>query len=76
MRQRGRFNMDAVERLVSEHETGRRNAQYQIWNLLVLELWHQTFIDGVSRPAPACEEYARPMQTAAVRVRAAEDSLT
>jgi asparagine synthase (glutamine-hydrolysing) len=45
MRDRGYFRMDAVERLVRDHETGRQNAQYQLWNLLVLELWHQTFID-------------------------------
>lgn len=46
MRQRGYFRMDAVERLVSDHDTGRENAQYQLWNLLMLELWHQTYIDG------------------------------
>jgi asparagine synthase (glutamine-hydrolysing) len=51
LRQRGYFKMDAVERLVSDHETGRSNAQYQIWNLLMLELWHQTFIDAGAQSA-------------------------
>jgi asparagine synthase (glutamine-hydrolysing) len=51
LRQRGYFKMDAIERLVSDHETGRSNAQYQIWNLLMLELWHQTFIDAGARSA-------------------------
>jgi asparagine synthase (glutamine-hydrolysing) len=51
MRERGYFRMDAVERLVSGHDSGRRDAPYQIWNLLVLELWHQMFIDGGGRSA-------------------------
>jgi asparagine synthase (glutamine-hydrolysing) len=50
MRQRGYFRMDEVERLVRHHEAGH-NAQYQIWNLLVLELWHQTFIDAGTHAA-------------------------
>jgi asparagine synthase (glutamine-hydrolysing) len=51
MRQRGYFRMDAIERLVSGHDAGRLNAQYQLWNLLVLELWHQMFIDDGGRSA-------------------------
>ena len=51
MRQRGYFRMDAIERLVSGHEAGRVNAEYQLWNLLVLELWHQMFIDAGGRVA-------------------------
>jgi asparagine synthase (glutamine-hydrolysing) len=46
MRQRGYFRMEAVERLVADHDAGTVNAQYQLWNLLILELWHQTFIDA------------------------------
>jgi asparagine synthase (glutamine-hydrolysing) len=49
LRARGYFRVEAIERLLHEHETGRRNWHYQMWNLLVLELWHQTFIDA--RPA-------------------------
>jgi asparagine synthase (glutamine-hydrolysing) len=51
MRQRGYFRMEAIERLVTEHETGRRNSPYQIWNLLMLELWHRTHIDGHTNAA-------------------------
>jgi asparagine synthase (glutamine-hydrolysing) len=42
---RGYFNMKVVERLLSEHASGRRNWHYQLWNLLVLEMWHRVFID-------------------------------
>lgn len=58
MRDRGYFRMDEVQRLVSGHDSGRLNAQYQIWNLLVLELWHQTFIDGGGRLAGAPDSTA------------------
>jgi asparagine synthase (glutamine-hydrolysing) len=42
---RGYFNMKVVERLLSEHASGQRNWHYQLWNLLVLEMWHRVFID-------------------------------
>lgn len=49
LRARGYFRPAAIERLLDEHVTGRRNWHYHLWNLLVLELWHRTFIDR--RPA-------------------------
>jgi asparagine synthase (glutamine-hydrolysing) len=49
MYQRGHFQRPAVERLVAEHDSGRVNHGMRLWNLLWLELWHQTFIDA--RPA-------------------------
>ncbi|HUF48546.1 MAG TPA: asparagine synthase (glutamine-hydrolyzing) [Vicinamibacterales bacterium] len=47
-RSRGYFNMGVVEQYLAEHESGRRSRHAQLWNLLMLELWHQTFVD---RPA-------------------------
>ena len=49
LRQRGYFNMPVIERLVREHEQGVRSWHYPMWNLLMFELWHRTFIDD--RPA-------------------------
>jgi hypothetical protein len=34
-----------VERLFAEHESGARQWHFQLWNLLMLELWFQMFID-------------------------------
>jgi asparagine synthase (glutamine-hydrolysing) len=45
------FNSRTVERLFTEHDAGLRQWHHQLWNLLMLELWFQTFIDV--RPAPA-----------------------
>jgi asparagine synthase (glutamine-hydrolysing) len=44
-RQRGYFNMPQIERLLDEHASGTRDWQENIWILLMLELWHRTFID-------------------------------
>jgi asparagine synthase (glutamine-hydrolysing) len=43
---RGYFHQRYVEHLVREHETGVRSCHYQLWNLLMFELWHRTFIDA------------------------------
>ena len=45
LRRRGYFNAAFLERIVREHEQRIRNWQYPLWNLLMFELWHQTFID-------------------------------
>jgi asparagine synthase (glutamine-hydrolysing) len=50
-RQRGYFHEPVVRRLLDEHQRGVRGWHYQLWNLLVLELWHRTFVD--ERPAQA-----------------------
>lgn len=42
---RGYFERDAVHRLVEDHANGRRDHAHQLWALLMLELWHQEFID-------------------------------
>ena len=55
-RERGILLPAGVERLLTEHRSGRRQAGDTLWALLNLELWHRTFIDGEgiqSLPAPA-----------------------
>lgn len=52
-RQRGYFRTSEVERLLREHEQRVHNWHYQLWNLLVFELWHQMFIDTRPTCAPA-----------------------
>ena len=43
--ERGYFRREVVQRLLDEHIKGVRQWHYQLWNLLMLELWHRTFID-------------------------------
>jgi asparagine synthase (glutamine-hydrolysing) len=47
---RGYFRRDSLEKMLAEHQSGRKNWQYVIWNLLMLELWHQMFIDQTLAP--------------------------
>ncbi|HJU88875.1 MAG TPA: asparagine synthase (glutamine-hydrolyzing) [Gemmatimonadaceae bacterium] len=52
----------ALERVVSEHLVGRRDHNFMLWRLLVLDLWLQSLARG---------EIARPSEHAAAPLRAA-----
>jgi asparagine synthase (glutamine-hydrolysing) len=41
----GYFKPEVVRRLIDEHVSGRAKWHDHLWNLLMLELWHQIFID-------------------------------
>ena len=36
----------SVENLIREHQQGIRDHSYKLWALLMLELWHQVYMDG------------------------------
>lgn len=42
---RGIIKPEMAEKYVTEHIAGKRDYTYQIWTLLMLELWFQRFID-------------------------------
>jgi asparagine synthase (glutamine-hydrolysing) len=42
---RGIARPEMIERYVNEHTEGRRDHTFQVWTLLMLELWFQRFID-------------------------------
>jgi asparagine synthase (glutamine-hydrolysing) len=42
---RGIVRPEALRRYVQEHTSGERDHQFQVWTLLMLELWFQRFID-------------------------------
>ena len=50
---RGYFDMRVVQQLFDEHQSGRVAWHLQLWNLLMLELWHRMFIDQRPAGAPA-----------------------
>jgi asparagine synthase (glutamine-hydrolysing) len=43
--QRGYFGCKEIARLLDEHMAGADHGG-KLWNLLMLELWHETFVDG------------------------------
>jgi asparagine synthase (glutamine-hydrolysing) len=46
---RGIIKPEAIERYVNEHVNAERDHSFQLWTLLMLELWFKRFIDGNSR---------------------------
>ncbi len=51
-RERGYFRGHRVEEILREHLGGVRNRHHQIWNLMMLELWHRVHVDGWNRSVP------------------------
>jgi asparagine synthase (glutamine-hydrolysing) len=44
--QRGYFQSEAIAKLLKAHCRGEADHAKYLWDLLILELWHRTFIDG------------------------------
>jgi asparagine synthase (glutamine-hydrolysing) len=44
---RGYFNKLYINRIITEHMSGKKDQSYRIWVFLCLELWHLMFIDKV-----------------------------
>lgn len=61
--QRGYFNMPVISRLLDEHRRGAGAWGKQLWNLLMLELWHRTFIDQPPRVAASAGPAALAVRT-------------
>jgi asparagine synthase (glutamine-hydrolysing) len=40
------FDHGPIERMLADHERGRRNEEIRIWTLLGLEVWHRAFFRG------------------------------
>jgi asparagine synthase (glutamine-hydrolysing) len=39
------MNMETIEKVVRQHETGRFDRSQEIWTLLVFEFWHRVFMN-------------------------------
>jgi asparagine synthase (glutamine-hydrolysing) len=48
LRQQGIFEPAEVQRLVSEHRTGRRDHRKPLWTLFIFQLWHRRWVEGSS----------------------------
>jgi asparagine synthase (glutamine-hydrolysing) len=55
-KQRGYFRPTRVEAMVRAHLAGDSLYQHQLWDMLMLELWHRVYID--SKPVPSFDAVA------------------
>ncbi|MFH1202734.1 MAG: asparagine synthase (glutamine-hydrolyzing) [Candidatus Omnitrophota bacterium] len=44
---RGYFKPEEITKLIDDHISGKADYAHHLWSLLILELWHQRFIDNV-----------------------------
>ncbi|MEZ4415112.1 MAG: asparagine synthase (glutamine-hydrolyzing) [Gemmatimonadota bacterium] len=60
IRRRGILRPEVVRARIEAHRAGKTDLAYPVWQLLTLELWLRTFVDG-ERPALSTEAWAKAM---------------
>jgi asparagine synthase (glutamine-hydrolysing) len=48
--ERGYFSREGIRSKLREHRSGARDHSWEIWHLLIFELWHRNFLEPASRP--------------------------
>lgn len=51
VRERGWFDAGFIRKLVEDNRAGRHDHAHRLWNLVNMELWFRTFLDGKVTPA-------------------------
>lgn len=52
-RERGFYDVKAVDGAIADHRSGRRDCAKDLMNLIKFEVWHRMFIDGGARTPPS-----------------------
>ena len=47
--QRGYLNQHEVRRRLQEHRQGIRDRSWELWHLLIFELWHRNFLEPATQ---------------------------
>lgn len=42
---RGYFRYEAIDNMINLHQIGKRDFSWQLWMLLILEVWHRMYLD-------------------------------
>jgi len=58
---RGYFRYSSLRTMVDRTIGGSNNFQYLLWDLLMLEMWHRTFIDAPPRIRPTSSSIPNPI---------------
>ena len=64
VRNRSLLRPESVRKFVKEHRSGSQDWSMQIWQLLTLEIWMQTFFDGRARSRTSGDFHSRQVATA------------
>jgi asparagine synthase (glutamine-hydrolysing) len=70
--QRGYLSQEGLRRRLQEHRQGLRDRSWEIWHLLIFELWHRNFLESATRTQSTVSPWCKPsadrkqMQTAAL----------
>jgi asparagine synthase (glutamine-hydrolysing) len=43
LRKEGFFNVEIIVTMWKEHKSGKRNWQYQLWDVLMFQLWYEKY---------------------------------
>jgi asparagine synthase (glutamine-hydrolysing) len=52
---RGYFSPKGLRQRLSEHRAGRRDHAWELWHLIIFELWHRNFLEALPRRASTSE---------------------
>jgi asparagine synthase (glutamine-hydrolysing) len=70
--QRGYLSQEGLRRRLQEHRQGLRDRSWEIWHLLIFELWHRNFLESATRTQSTVSPWCKPsadrkqMQTVAL----------
>jgi len=70
--QRGYLSQEGLRRRLQEHRQGLRDRSWEIWHLLIFELWHRNFLESATRTQSTVSPWREPsadrkqMQTVAL----------
>jgi asparagine synthase (glutamine-hydrolysing) len=58
--QRGYLNPEGLRRRIREHRQGMRDRSWEIWHLLIFELWHRNFLESATRTPSTISPWCKP----------------
>ena len=58
--QRGYLSQEGLRSRLREHRQGLRDRSWEIWHLLILELWHRNFLESPSQTKPTISPWHKP----------------
>jgi asparagine synthase (glutamine-hydrolysing) len=60
--QRGYLSQEGLRCRIREHRRGLRDRSWEIWHLLIFELWHRNFLESVTRTRPTFGAWRKPAE--------------